>query len=203
MLVDVAELDHDCGHGMRLRENGGMRTALATPARKAMAAGIVLCLIALAWYLGSPFFIRTTINEAAPLVAPAGQAISSATGGVAPLVATPAGPVTLAQGELGFVDAIHNGKGAVLLIRTADATVLRFENVTITNAPDIHVYLSREVGGKWTESSSLYVGALKATNGSFNYTLPAGTDLSSYRSAVVWCRQFAVLITWADLKELR
>jgi hypothetical protein len=71
--------------------------------------------------------------------------------------------------------------------------------VAITNAPDIHVYLSRETGGKWTESTSLYLGALKATNGSFNYDVPLNTDLSAYRSVVVWCRVFSVLITWADL----
>jgi len=26
-------------------------------------------------------------------------------------------------------------------------------------------------------------------------------DLASYRSVVVWCRAFSVLITWADLPE--
>jgi hypothetical protein len=98
------------------------------------------------------------------------------------------------------VDAIHNGKGTVQLIRTGDAVVLRFENVAITNAPDVHVYLSRDTGGKWSEATSLYLGPLKATNGSFNYAVPQDADLAAYRSAVVWCRQFAVLITWADLR---
>jgi hypothetical protein len=62
------------------------------------------------------------------------------------------------------------------------------------------VYLSREVGGKWTEGTSLYLGPLTATNGSFNYAVPTGADLSVYRSVVVWCRQFSVLVTWADLR---
>ena len=76
---------------------------------------------------------------------------------------------------------------------------VRFEDVAITNAPDVHVYLSRETGGRWAETTSLYLGALKATNGSFNYELPAGTDIVPYKSVVVWCRAFRVLITWADL----
>jgi len=76
---------------------------------------------------------------------------------------------------------------------------VRFEDVAITNAPDVHVYLSRETGGKWAETTSLYLGPLKATNGSFNYELPAGTDVAPYKSVVVWCRAFRVLITWADL----
>ena len=47
--------------------------------------------------------------------------------------------------------------------------------------------------------NELYLGALKATNGSFNYELPATVDVEIYRSVVVWCRAFRVLITWADL----
>jgi hypothetical protein len=167
--------------------------------RTAGIAGIVICIAALAWYLGSPLFIRTTANEPAPSGGPARVALPSGSG-PAQASAAASGPAILARGELGYVDAIHNGTGAVVLIRTGDATVLRFENVAITNAPDVHVYLSRETGGKWTESTSLYVGPLKATNGSFNYSLPAEADLSAYRSVVVWCRQFSVLVTWADLR---
>ena len=164
---------------------------------RAAATGVVVAaLAAVAWYLGSPLFIRTTVNEPFPSAAVA-NASSSPTAAVA--VATAAGPTTLAAGELGYVDAIHNGKGTVLLVRTADAVVLRFDNVAITNAPDVHVYLSRETGGKWSEATSLYLGPLKATNGSFNYPVPASADVSLYRSVVVWCRQFSVLVTWADL----
>ena len=36
-------------------------------------AGIVACVAALAWYLGSPLFIRTTANEAFPSPAAAGR----------------------------------------------------------------------------------------------------------------------------------
>ncbi len=64
----------------------------------------------------------------------------------------------------------------------------------------MHVYLSRERGGAWSETTSLYLGPLKATNGSFNYEIPAGTDVAIYRSVVVWCRAFSVLVTWADLQ---
>ena len=165
--------------------------------RAAGIAVVILVLGAAAWYLGSPLFIRTTVYEPPPsaavqTVAPSRQSASAAT-------PTASGPATLATGQLGYVDSIHNGKGTVLLLRTGDAVVLRFEDVAITNAPDVHVYLSRETGGKWSEATSLYLGPLKATNGSFNYTAPDGADLSLYKSVVVWCRQFSVLITWADL----
>jgi hypothetical protein len=104
------------------------------------------------------------------------------------------------MGELQYVDAVHNGKGPVRIVDVAGQRLVRFEDVAITNAPDVHVYLSRETGGKWDEGTSVYLGALKATNGSFNYEIPiSAADLTSYRSVVVWCRAFRVLITWADL----
>jgi hypothetical protein len=170
---------------------------------RAAAVASALLIAVIGWYLGSPLFIRTSVNEAIPSAAANASATSSAS--TPPLGATPAtqtdsGPTVLARGELQFVDSIHNGKGPVMLLGIGAQRLLRFENVAITNAPDVHVYLSRETGGKWTEATSLYLGALKATNGSFNYDIPASADLAPYRSVVVWCRAFAVLVTWADLK---
>ncbi len=169
-----------------------------------IAAGAIVGVLGLsaAWYLGSPLFIRTYTEEALPAVAtaaPAPSAAATISTGLGGTLA-PAAAKTLAMGELGFVDNLHNGKGAVKVIDLGSQQVLRFESVAITNAPDVHVYLSRDTGGKWTEQSSLYLGALKATNGSFNYDIPAGMDTATYKSVVVWCRAFSVLITWADLR---
>jgi hypothetical protein len=170
------------------------------PVRLGGALAAFIAVSVLAWYLGSPLFVRTYRNDALPSPAPslAASAFPSTTG--LTTEATPTvSPRVVRSGELGYVDAIHNGKGAVRLVDLGGSTVLRFEDVAITNAPDVHVYLSRETAGKWSEATSLYLGALKATNGSFNYDVPAGADLSTYRSVVVWCRAFSVLITWADL----
>ncbi len=84
-------------------------------------------------------------------------------------------------------------------MRTGESVAMRFEGVAITNAPVVHVYRSRAIGRKWTEATSTSLGPLKATNGSFNYTVPAEANLAMIRSVVVWCRQFSVLVTWADL----
>lgn len=108
------------------------------------------------------------------------------------------------RGELRYVDALHNGTGTVIAgvvsgcCPVVDRYFLRFEDVAITNAPDVHVYLSREAGGRWSETTSTYVGPLKATNGSFNYDV-APAALAGARSVIVWCRAFNVLVTWADL----
>ena len=178
------------------------RSFSAQPARLAGALLTVAALSGIAWYLGSPLFVRTYKNESLPSPAPTvGTSAAFAPSGlIAAPTATAAGARVLRSGELGYVDAIHNGKGAVQLADVGGQLFVRFEDVMLTNAPDVHVYLSRETGGKWNEQTSLYLGPLKATNGSFNYELPATADLPSYQSVVVWCRAFRVLITWADLR---
>ena len=176
---------------------------MGAPVRRGAVIAVVLVIAAVAWYLGSPLFIRTTAQEAFPTTEPVVATGTSTGASAAPgasASAAAAAPRTIASGELGYVDALHNGTGRVLLLQTGSAITLRFENVAMTNAPDVHVYLSRDTGGKWSEATSLYLGPLKATNGSFNYPVPADADVSAYKSVVVWCRQFSVLVTWADLR---
>src|SRR5437763_54422 len=174
---------------------------LRSRAIRATAALSAVLIAVIAWYLGSPLFVRTTVNEPAPTLALASVTLDPR---VTPLAVISAEALTsvLARGELQYVDALHNGKGPVRLMRVGVQRFMRFENVMITNAPDVHVYLSRESGGKWTEGTSLYLGPLKATSGSFNYEIAGGTDLAPYRSVVVWCRAFSVLVTWADLDRV-
>src|SRR5437879_1362975 len=107
----------------------------------------------------------------------------------------------LRSAGLVYVDGIQNGPGPVRISDIGGSRYVRFEDVMLTNAPDVHVYLSRETGGKWDAATSLYLGTLKATNGSFNYDLPADIDVASYRSVVVSCRALRALITGADLRE--
>ena len=172
------------------------------PARRAFRIAAIVAAAVLAaagWYLGSPLFIRTTMDEPLPTLAASRATLAP---GATPLAAISAETLTgvIARGELQYVDGLHNGKGTVVLMRVGVQHFLRFEDVAITNAPDVHVYLSRETGGRWSEATSLYLGPLKATNGSFNYEVPAGSDVSLHRGVVVWCRAFSVLVTWADLQ---
>jgi hypothetical protein len=43
------------------------------------------------------------------------------------------------------------------------------------------------------------LGRLRAFKGSQNYAIPEGVDLKNYPSVVIWCQQFGVLISPADL----
>lgn len=170
------------------------RSFAGHPVRIGAAASAMAAAAAIAWYLGSPLFLTTYHDEAVPTVA--------APGATAAPPGQPAAGVpvrTLASGELRIVDSVHKGTGPVKLVEVGGRHFVRFENVAIQNGPDLHVYLSPDTGGRYADATSLYLGPLKATNGSFNHEIPAGADLSRYRSVVVWCRAFGVLFTWADL----
>ena len=178
----------------RLRTSRSAQAALAVAL---VAAG------AFGWWTISPLFLTTTLHEDLPARASATvvpTATAAATTALSAPSATPTGPHVLAMGQLQRVDDLHRGTGPVALVELEGKTFLRFENVAIQNGPDLHVYLARGMGGAYDGGRDLYLGALKATIGSFNYVLPAGTSVADYKSVVVWCRAFTVLFTWADLR---
>lgn len=172
---------------------------------QAVLAVLLVLAVAFAWWTVSPLFLTTTAREALPTARPpspttAPSPTATAASAASPSVA-PTDPVVLARGELQYIDDLHRGSGPVLLLSVGTTHYVRFEEVAIQNGPDLHVYLARGTGGAYDGERDLYLGTLKATNGSFNYELPAGIDLAEYRSVVVWCRAFSVLFTWADLEE--
>jgi hypothetical protein len=176
-----------------------LATLRRTRSVQAAAALALVAAGAFGWWTISPLFLTKTLNEDLPVRATATAAPTAAATTTAS-TAAPAGPKVLSMGQLQRVDDLHRGTGPVSVIELDGKTYLRFEDVAIQNGPDLHVYLARGMGGAYDGSRDLYLGALKATNGSFNYELPAGTPLADYRSVVVWCRAFTVLFTWADLR---
>lgn len=92
----------------------------------------------------------------------------------------------------------HKGSGSAMIIRDASGKLfLRVENFSVTNGPDLRMILSvGERGG----GEGLDLGALKATDGNFNYEIPAGTDLSEFKSVTVWCKSFPTIFAYATLE---
>jgi hypothetical protein len=151
----------------------------------AVVVPLVLVLGPLAWFLGSPLFIRSELVEVGPMASPADAGSE--------------GPATIVLGgEFQGADEFHFGRGRALIIETAAGLVLRFEQFSVLNGPDLHVYLSPSPDGY--ADGAIDLGKLKATGGSFNYDLPAGLELSSIASVVIWCQPFAVQFAHADLE---
>ncbi len=107
-------------------------------------------------------------------------------------------PRVLSQGTWVGADEFHYARGAALLLETEPGVyTVRVEDFSVLNGPDLFVYLSPNPDGY--DDSALNLGNLKATDGAFNYELPAGTDVSNFKSVIVWCRQFGVLFGHATL----
>jgi hypothetical protein len=97
---------------------------------------------------------------------------------------------------VGVGDGIHNAEGIAKVILLQDGnSILRLENLHVTNGPDLYVYLSPDKSA----SDFVNIGKLKANNGNQNYEIPAGTDLSKYDTVLIWCRPFSVLFGSAEL----
>jgi hypothetical protein len=134
-------------------------------------------------YVIVPAFVRSTLVEDLP----------ASSGAVA---ASP-GAETVREGDLVRISAADYGTGAVRIVKIGTDRFLRFENVDIAGAPDMYVYLSDQTDGR--PGTFVDLGKLKATNGSFNYSIPTSVDLATVRSVVIWCRQFSVTVTYALL----
>ncbi len=199
---------------------GWHRIARRHPVLTAAAAAVLLAVsIPAGYYLVSPLFDRSLACEASPLSgAGAGSekcedkivaaedstpaATAAPTDAPAATVAPTPEPTFEArvthQGEFHGADDFHFGRGKALLIETASGQyVLRFEEFSVRNGPDLHVYLSTNPEGYGEDP--LELGTLKATDGAFNYDIPPGTDISRFKGALVWCKQFSVLFATAPL----
>jgi hypothetical protein len=98
---------------------------------------------------------------------------------------------------VGVGDGIHDAQGIAKVIPIeGGSNVLRFEDLVVTNGPDLYVYLSTDKSA----SDFVDVGRLKANIGNQNYPIPAGTDMTKYDTVLIWCRAFSVLFGSADLK---
>lgn len=190
---------------------GWFAAARRHPGRSALALAIAIAVGApLTWYLASPIWIRTSLVEAGPTAGPSlastpAPSVASAAPTAPPTSAptatpspepTPFAPVTVASGEFEGTDEFHFGRGTASIIEVEPGRYhLRLEDFSVRNGPDLYVYLSTAADDY--ADDAVEVGLLKATDGSFGYDLPAGTDPSRFRSAIIWCKQFSHLFAVA------
>jgi len=194
------------------RRRGWFAAARRHPVRSGIALALAVVVGApLGWYLASPIWIRTSLVEAAPTppanlaqATPAPSAAppdptASPTEPASPVptpAATPFEPRTLAAGTFHGTDDFHIGRGTASIIEVEPGRFhLRLDDFSVRNGPDLYVYLSTAADDY--ADDALELGTLKATDGSFGYDLPAGTDPSRYRSAIIWCKQFSHLFAVA------
>lgn len=119
-------------------------------------------------------------------------------------VPTIAGPTRIAGGN--FYDLVHKGQGTATLSKQSDGSFdLTFSNFKVETGPDLFVYLvpadkiPKVEGNRALVQEALDLGKLQKIEGAQSYKIKAGTDLSKYKSVVIWCRLFAVTFIAAPL----
>jgi hypothetical protein len=63
---------------------------------------------------------------------------------------------------------------------------LALENISVTNGPDLHVYLSKEM----QPINFIDLGKLKSTSGNQLYEIPGTPDFKEYTFALVHCQLY-------------
>lgn len=110
--------------------------------------------------------------------------------------------VVAARGSFVDADSFHRGSGSATIFRQGDERVLRFEDFSVTNGPDLHVILTRDPApSSRSDVGSDYIdlGQLKGNVGDQNYQIPDDVDLSAYRGVVIYCVPFHVVFATAAL----
>lgn len=108
----------------------------------------------------------------------------------------------VAQGEFVGADSFHQGSGSAAIFQQGDQRVLRFEEFSVTNGPDLHVILTKHpspAGRSDIGDDYIDLGSLKGNMGNQNYEIPADVDLSSYPGVVIYCVPFHVVFATATL----
>jgi len=138
--------------------------------KKTYWALTALIILPIAWYLLSPLFIDIELNESIPVAS-----------------------VSMLQGN--FISSAHEVSGKALVLQTQEGKILRFEEFSTVNGPDLFIYLSSDL----TNNDFINLGEIKATKGSVNYPLSEDINLTKYNKVLIWCRAFRVLFSYAEL----
>jgi Electron transfer DM13 len=160
-------------------------------------AGLIgFTVFVLLYFEPQALFIDKKVNEALPVAEVPAQPASSA-GQAAP----PPGPRNLASGDFRSVE--HATSGQARVVELADGRrILRFEDFSTSNGPDVRVYLSAAPAtsdGDRFDDRYVELGDLKGNVGNQNYTIPPAVNLDRYPTAVVWCKRFSVAFGAAPL----
>jgi len=109
----------------------------------------------------------------------------------------------LSEGDLVRIDNSHWGTGVVQIVQDEDGNYyVYFVDVEIASGPQLLVYLSDKPTFSGTNDSPgnyIDLGELPAQSGSFSVSIPPGTNISLYKSVMIWCEPFSVVFTYATL----
>jgi hypothetical protein len=175
------------------------RRVIAALVVSAVSALVIVLAITRPWLA----LIDVRVDEAIPTALATAEPSPDAS--VSATAAPPAGPISVATGT--FISHEHETTGTATVIENPDGSrVLALENLSTTNGPDVHVWLSASdvvpgTDGWFVAGGAPFIdlGAIKGNQGNQVYEIPEGVDLAEYRSVSLWCVQFSVSFGAAQL----
>lgn len=96
---------------------------------------------------------------------------------------------------MGYGSEKVSGQAKIFL--TNDQYMLKLENFSTTNGPDLKVYLSKAA----SPLDFISLGDLKSTNGNQVYQINGTPDFSKYRFVLIHCERFNHLYGSAELAQ--
>ena len=110
---------------------------------------------------------------------------------------------TLFSGK--FHGKVHKTEGRATVYQEADGKlVLRLTGFKTSNGPDVHVVLvaAYEDGNSLkSDMERVELGKMKGNEGDQNYEIPAGTDLTKFRTVSIYCERFNANFGAAPLEK--
>jgi hypothetical protein len=106
-----------------------------------------------------------------------------------------------------FHGAAHHTSGRATVYQAPDGEVLRITHFKTSNGPNVHVLLIAATDAKDDENflnekvERVDLGSLKGNEGDQNYPIPAGTDLSKYKTVSIFCERFNANFGAAPLQK--
>jgi hypothetical protein len=178
--------------------------------------------LAAGWYLASPLIIDRTVDEELPFEVPSAEELAQMSEAQRSEIeeellaaadtmpdkmmddAMPDGEEIVILKEAMFEDAdrAHKGSGTAKILQTpAGERLLRFEEFSVANGPDLHVILSDNPFPTSRDDVGTYVdlGELKGNIGNQNYEIPNDLNLDQYKSVVIYCMPFHVVFSIGTL----
>jgi hypothetical protein len=101
----------------------------------------------------------------------------------------------------------HHTMGRATVYQTPQGEVLRITHFKTSDGPNTHVLLIAADDAK--DDLNIFkgnierveLGSLKGTEGDQNYSVPAGTDLSKYKTVAIYCERFNITFGAAPLQK--
>lgn len=157
-----------------------------------------------------PALQAQSINQPSPTSPPIGALLtvnpdtsdlSLKTNQTASLVAEEKNSQFTKSTDAAFVGAAHPTSGATKIVEIDGQSYLEFDSeFSSASGPDLLVLLHTDAEPEsYSPDNYISLGQLQQVAGAQRYAIPENVDVSAFRSAVIWCREFDVTFGYATL----